>query len=310
MVFHFNDPVRTREHRILESLDIRLGLPRENTRQLARLRKGHEGEMRFRDFLKADLRSDCVVLYDLSFESNDSAFQIDCLIVQQREIWHLEVKNFEGDYKLQDNSFYSYALDKRVQNPVGQLERGNVLLNQVLQANGYQFPVKSRVVFVNPRFMLFQCDRPSNIIHPPQLPQFISSLNHNPSQLTSAHFKMVRKLMSALKRESDSSELPAYTFSGLAKGIRCLECRGFLGVSGKRLVCDGCGFSESRESGVMRNIAEFDLLFPGEKITTRRMAEWCGGVVNMYALRTILTRFMFPVGRSRHIHYVFTDKGT
>src|SRR5699024_10128817 len=172
------------------------------------------------------LRSDCIVLYDLSFESNDSAFQIDCLIVQQREIWHLEVKNFEGDYKLQNNSFYSYALDKRVQNPVGQLERGNVLLNQVLQANGYQFPIKSRVVFVNPRFMLFQYDRPSNITHPLQLPQFTASLNRNPSQLTSAQFKMVRKVMSALKRESQLSELSSYTFAGLSEGIRCFRCRG------------------------------------------------------------------------------------
>lgn len=306
MVFHVNFPVRAWSHRVLEALDVRLGLSQKNARQLARLRKGYEGEVRFRDLLGAHLRSDCMVLYDLSFESNESGFQIDCLIVQQREVWHLEVKNFEGDYQLQGNSFYSYGLGKEIQNPVSQLERGNVLLNQVLQAQGFQFPVKSRVVFVNPRFMLFQCDRPSNIIHPSQLSSFISSLNHNPSQLTGSHFKMVRKLASVLEREADSSGVPGYSFAELAKGIRCLGCRGFLGARGRRLICDGCGFSESRESGVMRNVAEFDLLFPGEKITTRRMTEWCGGVVpSPFTIKSIMTKFMIPVGVNRHRHFEF-----
>lgn len=269
MVVHFNIPLMTREHRILEVLDGRMRLPSDAAGVLRRLRKGYDGEVRFRDWLEAHLQSDCIVLYDLLLEVDGSEFQIDCLVIQQREVWHFEVKNYEGMFQFRDDAFYSLPSGRKLQNPLNQLERGNLLLDKFLRVHGFQFPIRSRVVFINPRCTIYECGPSPQVIHPTHLLHFISSLNDIPSQLSSSHYKFSRKLFGLMAHEADSERVPSYSFAGLARGVRCLLCEGFLRAAGRALVCDGCGFSEGVESGVMRSVVDFALVFPGERITTR-----------------------------------------
>ena len=44
------------------------------------------------------------------------------------------------------------------------------------------------------------------------------------------------------------------------------------------LTCETCGNVENWEVAVLRSVEEFKLLFPGRKITTNRVYEWCGGI--------------------------------
>src|SRR5699024_7602533 len=129
-------------------------------------------------------------------DNYDSVLQLDCIIIQQREIQHLEIKNFEGDFQLKDNALHIIKTDKEIKNPLNQLERGKFLLKQFLHDLGYNLPLKSYVVFVNPEFTIYQ-DKPKHpIVHPSQIFRFIKMLNNTPSKLTKTHYKLAHTLFS------------------------------------------------------------------------------------------------------------------
>src|SRR5699024_2074582 len=132
MTFHYNCPVRTREFRALEVLVDRMQLPGDAARRLDALRKGFAGEVWFSDLLRSSLVSDCIVLYDLLRKENDTLFQLDCVIILQRKVLHLEVKNYQGDFLFDNGQFFDVPSGNEVKNPLIQLERGQFLLKRTL----------------------------------------------------------------------------------------------------------------------------------------------------------------------------------
>jgi len=54
----------------------------------------------------------------------------------------------------------------------------------------------------------------------------------------------------------------------------------------------------------MRSITEFKLLFPGEKITTSTIYDWCGGVVSQKSIRRVLQENFKPVGSRKSTYYI------
>lgn len=275
-------------------------------KRLSALRKGFVGEVRFGELLRAHLGADCIVLYDLLLKENDSVFQLDCVIILQRKVLHVEVKNFEGDFLYKDGQFFDVSSGKEVKNPLVQLERGQFLLKQALGRLGYDFPVESKVMFAHPEFALYENPRRAPIVLPSQIKRFIRSLNNTPSRMTGLHRKLADDLFDGQILEGDSDRLPDYDFSVLQKGIRCLRCEGFLVFGGRKLlVCEGCGYKELASSAILRNVIEFRLLFPDEKVTTRKIWNWCDVFKSDYAIRRTLTQFMERVGAKRHTHFVF-----
>lgn len=308
MTLHFNLPVEPTELKVLNILKKRMTLPRDALKFYYALEKGYEGEMKFHRLLKEHLASDCIVLYDLLLDSNSSEFQIDCIIIQQRTVWHLEVKNFEGDYILKDNAFYNLATDKEINNPLHQIERGKRLMSELLEKHGYEFPIKSYAIFVNPEFSLYQLPPKLPIVLPGQNRRFIHRIHNTRSKLSSAHHKLAHKLFSLQTSRSLSDRLPDYEFDSLGKGVQCLRCSGFLSVSGfhgRKLECAACGFSESRASAVLRSIVEFSILFPERRITTDVICKWCGGVFSKYKIRNILFQYLRPAGSQTNKYFVF-----
>src|SRR5699024_9531294 len=135
--------------------------------------------------------------------------------------------------------------------------RGKFLLKQLLHDLGYNLPLKSYVVFVNPEFAIYQ-DKPKHpIVHPSQIFRFIKMLNNTPSKLTKTHYKLAHTLFSIQIAEKHSGRLPAFDFAGLEKGSYCLNCYHLLVLRGRKVVCEKCKFGESIQSAIMRNIVEF-----------------------------------------------------
>lgn len=308
LVLHYNHPVRTEELRILAFLRHRMSLPQESLQRLSHLQKGYEGEVRFAKLLKAYLVSDAIVLYDLLLDSKGNAFQIDCVIIQERDVWHLEVKNYEGDYRMQGDAIYSMRNGYKLLNPLNQLDRGNVLLHERLRQWGYQFDVTSYLMFVHPEFALYRHDPKHPIVLYSQILRFIDTLNRKSSRLSSRHHQFARRLAESRIPEARADRLPDYDLHHLKEGIRCQACDGFLDVmKGHRLCCGKCGYTEGRDSSVMRSVVEFNMLFPDVKITTKGMWNWCAIDCSKGTMKNILHRFMRPVSVKRHRHFVFFD---
>jgi hypothetical protein len=289
---------RTESHEllVLRLLHTRMKLTEDELKYYLNLEKGFVGEVQF-DLLTEEHLSDCLILNDLLLEVNNTKFQIDTTIIFQEIIFLSEVKNYEGDYFYESDIFYTFY-GKEIKNPLEQLNRGKSLFRQLLQNLGYQLTVDGSVVFINPEFFLYQAPKNLPFIFPTQLNRFMKKLDKKPSKLNSMHTKLAEKLVSLHQTELSYGRLPDYSYEQQKKGMTCKTCRSFsVSVVGKKVVCNDCGCCcELVESAVLRMVDEIKLLFPGRKITTKDVHEWCQVVECKKRISRILERNFKTVG--------------
>ena len=287
---------------ILEFLNTRMNLTKEDKQNFIAKKKGYEGEVIFNSMTEK-LESDCLILNDLYFNFNNTKFQIDSLVIMQQLIYLNEVKNFEGDYYYENNKFYSLN-EKERKDPLLQLSRSSSLLRQLLQYIGFHLPIEAWVVHINPEFSLYQAPRDEPIILPTQVKRYLQKMNTTPSKINGKHEKLADKLISLHIHDRPFSNVPAYTYGQVKKGITCVICHSFsVFVHGKNCVCKDCGHEEEVESAVLRIIAEFQLLFPDRKITTHEVYEWCQIVDCKKRISRILIKNFKGMGDRRWTYY-------
>ncbi|WP_040203944.1 nuclease-related domain-containing protein [Neobacillus jeddahensis] len=298
----FKDRKEPSEAAILRILDKRMQLAEKDKQYYHNLVKGFEGEVMF-DSLTEKLQCESLFLNDLLLDQNNSTFQLDSVMITQDPLYLFEVKNYEGDFYYEDGRFYTLS-KKEIKNPLHQLARSESLLRQLLQSIGYRIPIKSYVIFINPQFTLYQAPINQPIIFPNQLPNFMGNLNERPSKLTRRHKSIAEKLVSLHQNESLYKKLPPYNYESLRKGLNCSVCYSFMVfVEDKKLVCDLCGHQESVDTAILRAVEELKLLFPGEKITTNGVHEWCQVVDSKKTIRRVLKQNYSSIGK-REFHFI------
>lgn len=281
-------PLPSLELKILKHLDSRMNLPADYKTRFGNLYKGYEGEQKFFTLIKNELLTDSIPLFDLLLESGESEFQIDNLLIFNRTINLIEVKNYEGDFFIKGDKWYAVASGKEIRNPLLQLKRSEFLLRQLLQQLGYNFSIEAYLVFVHQEFTLYQAPYDQSLILPTQLNRFMKKLNTIPSTITKKHTKLAEQLAHRHIEKSAQERLPAYDYQQLEKGIVCNSCQDFLTVLNMtNLRCRRCGHKESVEAAVMRTVAEFHLLFPDRKITTSEIYNWCKIISSKNRIRRI-----------------------
>ncbi|MBS4199996.1 NERD domain-containing protein [Bacillus sp. FJAT-49732] len=279
--------IESNELRMYRLLNSRKILLNEEATHLARLEKGYEGELLFDERVER-LSKEWLVLNDMLFESNNTEFQIDSVIIAQKPILLFEIKNYEGDYYIVDDDWY-YINGTQIQNPVSQLERKEVLFRRLLRELGYNIPIESYLLFVNPDFHLYNAPRNQSIIFSTQLNRFFEQLNKIPTNINEHYNKFAHKLISLHKTESRFTKTPKYTYGELRKGITCASCDSFnQKIVGSILEC-ACGNTENVTSAIFRSIEEYNLLFPARKITTSNIYEWCNGIKSKRTIQRLLS---------------------
>nr|WP_263323836.1 nuclease-related domain-containing protein [Neobacillus sp. Marseille-Q6967] len=291
------------EMKILRSLNARMELSYEDKQHYLHLKKGYEGEVMF-DGLTAGLDSKFYILNDLQLESNNTSFQIDSLFVAQHSIIPCEVKNYEGNYYYENDNFYHYLSKKKITNPLHQSNRSETLLHQFLQKNGFNIPIEGFLNFINPSFYLYQAPFVDKIIYPTQHQRFLKDLEAKPSKLTDRHRKVVDFLIKSHKPVDPYSKLLPYSYEQCQKGLTCCSCHSFLIIVGERkLICSVCGAEEKIDAAVIRSVEELKLLFPGVKITTNLVFDWCGGWLSKKMIGRILKENYKVIGYGQWSHY-------
>lgn len=279
----------------LRSLNTRIDLSAEDKKHYVNLEKGYHGEVMF-DQLTEKLHSGMLVINDLCLDFNNTIFQIDTLIISQYTIYAFEVKNYEGDFNYEADSFKTLS-EKEILNPLDQLKRCKILLQQLLRSLGFQLPIEGYVVFINPEFTLYQAPLKAPFIFPTQLHRFMKTLNQKPSKLTDLHRKMADQLISMHKIISPYTKLPTYEYEQLVKGLICSECYSFMIYDGNRkVICKKCGCHEVADSAILRSIEEIKILFPNKKITTDCVFNWCKVIDSKKKIRRILKENYKMVG--------------
>lgn len=300
--------VRTesRELKIMEVLNARADLSEKDKRNYFTLRKGYEGEIQFDNMLER-LQCDCLILSDLLLRASNSTFQIDSLIIVSNTVYLFDIKNYEDDYVWDavDNRMLKKP-DFEITNPLTQLKKNEQHFRKWLQEHKLDFPVVASVVFVNPRFTLYQASPDLPFIFPTQIERdVIERLNSNSAKLTHKHKKFADQLINSHINENPYSQIPAYEYEELRKGILCANCSSIsVFLDGKFCFCPDCGHKETVEAAVIRTAEEFRLLFPERKLTARTLMEYSKVINNQKRMSRILEKHFTMVGKNRWVHYI------
>jgi hypothetical protein len=267
------------------------------------LEKGYEGEVKF-DVLTQSLQEERFIINDLLLEVNNSYFQIDTLIISQGIIHLLDIKNFQGDYYLKSDNLYSVTTEREYKNPIIQLKRSATLFRQLLQNLKQNYLVDAYVIFINPEFTLYQASLDLPIILPTQVNRFLRDLNNTSSTLNEGHKKLAQNLISLHQPKNPFTRLPEYHYDQLQKGIYCKSCKSFqVTVQYYDLVCHNCGEHEKIEPAILRNVKEFQLLFPERKITTKSIYDWCKVKLDKKTICRVLRKNYKAIGNTRNTYY-------
>ncbi|MGF2618095.1 NERD domain-containing protein [Rossellomorea vietnamensis] len=272
---------------MLRGLKPRLHFTNEEKNYLDYKEKGFQGELAF-DKLTEPLREKMVFLNDVTLKQNNNECQIDSMAIASNKLHTFEVKNFEGDYIIKENKWFS-PNNIIVKNPLLQVQRTDALLTQLLRDKGFRHTVESHLIFVNPEFHLYDIPSSLPIVYPTQLNRFMEKLNNEPVKITPSDMKLAQTLLSLHINESTYSNLPHYDYQTLQKGIACPRClKLYSPPKYTSFYCESCHLQERTEQAVLRSMAEFQLLFPSEKLTTNRLFDWCGVFKDKRTIRKVL----------------------
>ncbi|SFM21071.1 nuclease-related domain-containing protein [Salibacterium qingdaonense] len=286
----------------LRYLNRRMNLEPKDKLHYNHLEKGHEGEKKAGNWLKT-IDRDAIILHDLLLEMNNSIFQIDFLVITWRTIYMFEVKNYDGNFILEENRWYILN-GKEIKNPLLQLERTESLLRQLFQSHNWAVPIESYLLFMNPHFMLYQSPPDLPIIFPAQHQSFMETLNQPRPPLSPEQTQLAQELLTLHISSSPYRIMPEYSWDSLKKGIICPDCDTFVQFHNYNVWCPVCRQRSSLENTVLGSVKEFQLLFPDKRITTPLIYEWTGIQGDKQRIQRILAKHFNKQKQGRHTYYV------
>ena len=300
----FNTPAKTSVHHTLEMLQGRRLFTVEEQKSLKRYQQGYQGELQFARMLEEKLFPPQAVLYNLHLESDGSEAQFDCLYLARHNIYHFEVKNYQGNYCNSKDRWFHLPTKKELRTPLHQLTRANLFLQNFLLQYHISIPVKSYVICIHPHFHLYQSEINEPIIFRAQLPQFLREIQ-NASVMSQHEWQNIYNLIIQAHRSvSKYEQCPMYDFDSLQKNLVCYQCKRInVTLDTQKLICSHCSFVENAQSALARHIREFLFLFPEEKLTLGKIYRWCGGTFSKKRIRYLLAKKYKLVKRGRSSYY-------
>ena len=185
-----------------------------------------------------------------------------------------------------------------------QLSRTESLFRQLLLKLNFSIPVYASVIFINPEFTLYNAPMEKPYIFSGQIKNFINKINSQHTQLTIQHKKLAEKLLSLHLKVNPYQNLPAYDHQHIKKGINCPKCNSFsILIKGWKCYCSDCRNFELVEKAIVRNVNDFRLLFPNEKVTTNKISDWCKIISSKQRLQRTLKKNFNHFGKQQWSYY-------
>ncbi|WP_096185958.1 nuclease-related domain-containing protein [Evansella halocellulosilytica] len=296
----------SQELKDLRSLNVRMNLEPQARKNYLNLEKGYRGERKFDEWI-SPLANDRLILNDLLLEHHNTLFQIDSLLISSNSISLFEVKNYEGDFYIKEDDWYSIS-NVEIKNPLLQLKRNESIFRALLQELGFNFSIEAYLIFVNPEFHLYQSSKNLPIIFPTQLNRFIQKIKKRPANLNESHKKLADQLLSIYLKETPYDRLPEYCYDDLEKGILCPLCYSLnISFTKRTFICNDCGGREDYKTGIIRSIKEFNALFPNRSITPYQIYDWCKLIKNVKTIRKVLSNNFKRIESAKSSYYGIED---
>jgi hypothetical protein len=303
MTHHY--PIPSKQLQIYQALLGRMNFSKEESSTYQRDLKGFIGEKIFAKMIRRDLAIPHLALHSLNYKDKGNHFQPDCMLLIPDKLHLLEIKNYEGEFIYQGDYLHCYTNGKDYRDPLDQLKRGNLYLQNMLDFLNIPLRIQIHVIFVNPSFTLFQAERNPQIILPSQLKNYFYCLNKVRGHLPGVYHTYRKKLLAQHNPDSPFTKVPNFSYERLRKGILCRDCRSEMQRQGYRFSCKACFYTEWIDSSMLRMLLEFHLLFPDNEIKTSIINNWCGEMISRSTIKRIFEHYLTPINRGRGTHYLF-----
>ena len=288
----------------LEALDKRMNLSDSDKNYLLNLEKGYAGEELFDSLVKKYLNSDCLVLNDLLLISGGNTFQVDSILISSDTLYIHEIKNYKGKYQFTAGQLLTVT-GQEIISPIGQINRSKTLMKEVIKEFGLGLNVKSSIVFVNPSFSLYLAKPSDPFILPNQIEMHLKELNQQSFTLSKEHRYLANKLLRDHKEDVPYQKfLPDFQLDELKQDLYCPSCNlSTVKLTKRRAYCSRCTLSLTIDELVMEHVRDFKLLFPNEKVTVKKIHQWCGERIYHRKVRTVLIDRFEKIGKTSNAYY-------
>lgn len=293
---------KSHELQYLEVLHQRGGLTTEEEKEYQKLLKGYQGETQFDKMCRYFLSAEFITIDDITLQLGKSVTQIDKLIAEEKVLWVVEIKNYQGNYRYENNC---WTVNGKIlsNNICEQLSRACRITQQILNQKGIKMTVKGVLIFINPRSEVKIVDSVNELVlSPNQIPQWLMSL------------KAPSKSM-AWQSAIEDYRIPNYRttrittaerFAKLKKGIRCPNCGSF--ATKKQhyhtLECS-CGYFQVKEKAILRTISEYGIIRYDISLKKKDIHEFIGKEYSLAYIETLLKKHFKRIGDT----YYYENKG-
>lgn len=292
---------------IQTSLNNRMKLPLEHKRKYEQNQKGYEGEVAFDQYVEK-IKPDCLILNDVRLKIDGNKVQIDSLFISENKVYIVEVKNYKGEFHYKEGGLYLHS-EKEIFNPLNQITRSRIIINNLLRSLQQEFSVESTVIFIHPDFFLYQAPVEKQFIYSNQIDKYLKKIKRESCISADHSYRLAEKIVQIqYEEEIFNEDLPIYDENTLKKGITCKKCHSYNHTSSRQnLYCKNCAYTEPISLAINRSIEEYQLLFPNKKITRRAIHKWCGEIYSEQRIKRQLRDNFYLKGGGRSSYYELTS---
>jgi len=286
---------------VWESLYYPTHLSKEQKKEYVNQVMGFEGEQQFDRHLE-HVTYEYAAIHDLMLTNGGQLVQIDSLLLTNNKLYVYEIKHYSLDYTFTEDGLYAKS-GFMVPNPLSQLQKNRIFLYNLIRSLGYQLEVEAFVFYINTHSYLYELPREKPILFPHQLAKHLSSLNKAEVPLKKQHKRLMENLKALHISEYRSDYLHTYAYHDLKKGLRCVNCSSLTYTHTVKIQLCTCGSKEAIKEAILRNIEEYRMLFPNEKLTTQLIHDWCGKIVDKQRIQRILREHFQSHGTNKNTYY-------
>ena len=261
-------------------------------------------------FNKYKLTFKHAIYHGLNLKSTGS-FQIDNLFLSRQGAFILEVKNIRGRIGFsEETNQLIRTLDKgqvdAFECPSVQLKRNSYLLDDWFNQRKLSIPIRTAVVFPNPRQLIENIRPDLTILFPNEIPAMLRQLELNPPVIDSKTFSLLANEL--LKGHSDYNPYPmCKSFrinpAEIGSGVQCEKC-GNLGMQ-RIFRAWGCTVCKNvSQTAHIQAIKDWFMLI-SDTMTNRECREFLHIPKNYTASRLLEDLPLEPCGVNRGRYYRF-----
>lgn len=289
-------------HKYLETLSIRRRLSDQESRYLAWMQRGYEGELLFSQYLQQLPSHNLLIKEDLHLKFQKQT-QIDAMIICDHSLFVFEIKNYATNIRFDGKDFLMGSGKVLIDNPLVQLKRSSQIVKNIVHEFSPSIEVRPYLVFVNPDQTV---DLPASaseiIIRSYEIKQFLENL--------------IQKASSGRQANQLASHIEKYQFEErihnfseiknnhpLEKGLYCLTCHSFHLTCNNQFAHCSCGQHFPIKHLISKTIEDYCILYPEENLTVTKIYRFLDGQVSRPAIRRVLNQKLARIDNTNKPFY-------